>query len=467
MTPTSPPDAPDRRDVALIDRMVELAATQARLEAELAATICEFIDLRRAEPVDDVAADKGKVVPGEFAADEIAAALTWSTSRVTTTASRFRRIRVDLPHTAALWQSGRIDGFKAGKVAEAANRLTWPESVATLDAAAADRASSQTTTQLQQWLNRQVARFEPDQAERRHRRAHADRRVSTRSEPDGMGSLWAMAGAADLAAIDYRLTDLARKLGSDDPRSMDQRRTDLFVDLLTGRGYAGSAGSTGPSAGSVRAPAVAVVVPVQSLFGVDDTPGELADRSATIPAPLAREIAARPGTVFYRLLTDERGELLDVAQLGRFPSDLLGFAVNLRDGSCAWPTCSTGASKCDHDHTQPAPDGPTAARNLGPACRRHHRARTHADFDLQQPEPGVFVWRTPTGHRYLAESELLPVGQWPRPVVVDPLPTIGDPVDADAIDPPLWESSVRDLLEPRAGPEPLLAREAAALAAAL
>ena len=460
MTPTGPADAPDRRDVAMIDRMVELAATQARLEAELAATICEFIDLRRAEPVDDIAADKGKVVPGEFAADEIAAALTWSTSRVTTTASRFRRLRMDLPHTAALWQSGRIDGFKAGKVVEAANRLTWPESVATLDAATAERATSQTTTQLQQWLNRRVARLEPDQAERRHRRAHADRRVSTRTEPDGMGSLWAMAGAADLAAIDYRLTDLARKLGSDDPRSMDQRRTDLFVDILTGRDDADSAGSAGSSA-------VAVVVPVQSLLGVDDAPGELADRSATIPASLAREIAARPGTVFHRLLTDERGELLDVAQLGRFPSDLLGFAVNVRDGSCAWPTCSTPASKCDHDHSQPAPDGPTAARNLGPACRRHHRARTHADFDLQQPDPGVFVWRTPTGHRYLAESELLPVGQWPRPVVIDPLPPIGDRDDADATDPPLWESSVRDLLEPRAGPEPLLAREAAALAAAL
>jgi uncharacterized protein DUF222 len=425
MTATSSPDAPDRRDVALIDRMVELAATQARLEAELAATICEFVDLRRAEPVDDVAADKGKVVPGEFAADEVAAALTWSTSRVTTTASRFRRLRVDLPHTAALWQSGRIDGFKAGKVAEAANR--------------------------------QVARLEPDQAERRHRRAHADRRVSTRPEPDGMGSLWAMAGAADLAAIDHRLTDLARKLGSDDPRSMDQRRTDLFVDLLTGQGAAESAG----------APAVAVVVPVQSLFGVDDAPGELSDRSATIPAALAREIATRPGTLFYRLLTDERGALLDVAQLGRFPCDLLGFAVDMRDGRCAWPTCATPAAQCDHDHSEPAPDGPTAAWNLGPACRSHHRARTHAGFDLQQPEPGVFVWRTPTGHRYLAESEPLPVGAWPRPVVVDPLPPIGDRVETDVTDPPLWESSVRDLLEPRAGPDPLLISEAAAIAAAL
>jgi hypothetical protein len=59
----------------------------------------------------------------------------------------------------------------------------------------------------------------------------------------------------------------------------------------------------------------------------------LADRSASVPAPLAQQIAARPGTLFYRLLTDARGNLLDVTQLGRFPSDLLGFAVDVRDGT--------------------------------------------------------------------------------------------------------------------------------------
>lgn len=449
--------APERRDVGLIDRMVELAVTQARVEAELAATICEFVDLRRAELVADPAGEQGKVVPGEFAVDEVAAALGWSAHRVQTVAARLRRLRRDLPHTAALWRAGRIDGFKAAKLVEAANRLTRPESVTALDDAAADRAASQTPTQLQQWLHRRVARLEPDAAERRHRRAHADRRLTSRMDLDGMGSLWMAAGAADIAAIDTHLNGLARQLGGQDPRTMDQRRADLAVDLLTGH-YADPATGAASAAGA----AIGVVVPVQSLLGVDDTPGELADRSATVPAAFARDLAARPDTLFYRLLTDERGNLLDVTQLGRFPSNLLGLAVDVRDGTCRWPPCTSPADRCDHDHTIPTPHGPTTASNLGNSCRRHHRAKTHAGFTLDQPTPGVFVWQTPAGRRYYVEPEPLPLGHWPQPTIHDvhtPIEQLIDHTDTDNTGPPIHHTTIHDALGPRAGPEPLLRTE--------
>jgi hypothetical protein len=444
----APGDPSTPRDVALVERMIELDREQARLEAELAASICEFMDLRRSEPVPATAgAGKAKVLAGEFAADEIAAALGWSTHRVHDLARRCRRLRSDLPHSWGLWREGRIDGYKAGKIVQAADRLTHPESLATLDDEAADRAAYQTPTQLGRWLHRRVARLEPDQAERRHRRAMADRKVCTAMEPDGMGSLWMLAGAADISAIDANLTRLARGLGADDPRSMDQRRSDLAADLLSGR-------ATDLDAESAASPAVAIIVPIQSLMGVDDTPGELADRSASIPASLAREIAARPGTLFYRLLTDPRGNLLDVAQLGRFPSPLLRFAVDVRDGTCTWSTCTTSAAKCDCDHSRPHPDGPTAAANLGDECRRHHRANTHAGFSVEQPEPGVFVWATPTGHRYLVEPEPLPVGRWPAPSLADDHTPVADLihlVDVDATGPPLWEATVADALGPAVG----------------
>jgi hypothetical protein len=210
-----------------------------------------------------------------------------------------------------------------------------------------------------------------------------------------------------------------------------------------------------------------VIVPVQSLLGVDDTPGELIDRSNTVPASLAREIAARPGTLFYRLLTDPRGNLLDVTQLGRFPSRLLGHAIDVRDGTCRWNTCTTPADRCDCDHTLPAPEGPTSAANLGADCRRHHRAKTHAaGFGLEQPEPGTFVWTTPTGHRYLVEPEALPLGQWPTPVVIDettPIRQLIDLIDTDHPNPPLWESTVTDALPPHEGHQLLLAHQADAI----
>jgi hypothetical protein len=132
-------------------------------------------------------------------------------------------------------------------------------------------------------------------------------------------------------------------------------------------------------------------------------------------------------------------------------------AVDVRDGPCRWPTCTTVASRCDRDHTIPVPDGPTAAANLGSDCRRHHRAKTHDSYHVDQAEPGVFVWQTPTGHRYTVEPEPLPVGAWPLPVVPDhddtPLAELIDLIDLDDDNPYLDRSAVRDALGPRAGPE--------------
>ena len=57
-----------------------------------------------------------------------------------------------------------------------------------------------------------------------------------------------------------------------------------------------------------------------ALFGHSNTPGQLIDRSALVPAHTIRDLATQPGTRFYRLLTDDDGNLLDVTDLGRYPN---------------------------------------------------------------------------------------------------------------------------------------------------
>ena len=287
--------------------------------------------------------------------------LPWAGRRigVHSRARLYRRVAAGLPKTAALSRTGAIDGYRTGKVVEAADRLTRPESISDLDDKVAGRITDQTPTQLQRWLNRRVARIEPDAAEPRHRRAHADRRVCTEQGLDGMGSLWMAAGAADISAIDAHLTGLACGLGREDPRTMDQRRADLAVDLLSGC-HGASTDSKQAAAGS----ALGVVVPLQSLLGVDDTPGELADRSASVPAPLARQIAARPGTLFYRLLTDARGNLLDVTQ-----------PAGSRRICWAWPSTSATA--------------PAAGR---PAPRSHRGAIATTPFRSRTVRPPPPTW---------------------------------------------------------------------------
>jgi uncharacterized protein DUF222 len=378
---------------AELDRIVELQATIARAEAELAESMSAFVRSRRGS----------EVLGAEFAGDELAVALRWG--RVNARLGLVTTLGTDLPATWAAWRAGTIDGFAATKIAEARCRILDETLLPEFDRDAAVVAAGTSWGQLQSWLNRRVAADEPDQLEERYRRAFADRRVATSQDLDGMGRLWATTSAVDLAAIDYRLTRLAQDCGGDDPRTLEQRRADLFVDLLLGQ----SDDNKQPVASAT--PAVAVTVPVQSLVGADDVPGEIVG-GGPVPASVVREVAGRPGTLFFRLLTDARGDLLDVTQLGRFPSRLLGFAVDVRDQTCRFPGCTRPAAVCDCDHTIAHPAGPTAYRNLGYLCRRHHRCKQAPGYRVEQTTPGVFEWAMPTGHTYSVRRDPLPVGRW-------------------------------------------------------
>ncbi len=157
---------------------------------------------------------------------------------------------------------------------------------------------------------------------------------------------------------------------------------------------------------------VGVIVSVQSLFGFTETPGELADGSALVPAGVIRSLAGHEGTLFYRLLTDPTGNLLDVTEMGRFPSRKLTAAVRFRDGVCTSPVCHVAGQRCDLDHVVPWPKGPTAGWNLGAECRGDHRAKTHAGFGVTMTTDAT-TWTTPTGHRYTTPTDPLPVEEWP------------------------------------------------------
>ena len=196
-------------------------------------------------------------------------------------------------------------------------------------------ATTHTTAQLGTWLNRFVAKTEADQFAQRHARALKDRYVSVSHDPDGIAWINGLTSSVDASQIDALLTKEARALGASDPRSMDQRCADLSTDLLLGRSHIVD-GELKPGKGANMT--VGVVVPIDTLVGLSDAPGELLDRSASIPAAFVRELAAQPGTLFYRLLTDRLGRLLDVTEIGRFPSKRLGFALRVRDGECAFPT---------------------------------------------------------------------------------------------------------------------------------
>lgn len=159
---------------------------------------------------------------------------------------------------------------------------------------------------------------------------------------------------------------------------------------------------------------IGVVVPLSSLLGVTESGGELADRSGAVPAEALRQrigdgLGEGDEVLFTRLLTDDGGRLLDTTELGRHPSRRLAEAVSLRAGTCRHPTCTVRADQCDLDHHEPYPRGPTAGRNLDPACRRHHRGKTFAWLATVRDRDAV-DWTLPDASTYRCLDDPLPTG---------------------------------------------------------
>jgi hypothetical protein len=355
----------------ILDRIAVLEVERAKIEARIAAEMLDFDDVRRRESewTDDLTLRHMEM---SFAAEELGAVLHQPGQAVQVRLAEARRVRGRMPATWLAHLRGEIDGWKLRLIASTVGSLCEPDSMVQLDAKVVAYASTHTATQTKAWLRRFVARVEPDRHQVRTRRALADRQVWVGHEDDGVSWLHALLPTADAIRIDQSLTHQAKLLPADH-RTLDNKRADLLADLLMGRDGTGTA-----RAGAT----IAVKVPITTLAGLTDQPGESFDGQFALPADLVRDLAREPGTLFYRVLTDPLGHILDVAELGRFASSKLRVAVNVRDGTCGVPTCSRPATECDLDHEEPHPRGPTSGDNLRPLCRRHHRMKTHLDVDF-------------------------------------------------------------------------------------
>jgi Domain of unknown function (DUF222) len=82
------------------------------------------------------------------------------------------------------------------------------------------------------------------------------------------------------------------------------------------------------------------------------------------------------------------------------PSRKLKDVIRARTATCDAPGCGAQAIYCDLDHTLAHPDGPSCQCNLGPKCRRHHRAKQAPGWRVEQPEPGIVRWTLPNGRTH-------------------------------------------------------------------
>jgi hypothetical protein len=204
------------------------------------------------------------------------------------------------------------------------------------------------------------------------------------------------------------------------------------------------AGLRGPGAGGPppTAGTISLTVPLTTLLGLADTPGESAgygslDADAT--RLLARALAGHPATRWHITVTGPAGQALAhgtargpatpagtrpgasrgwtvavtaepittgtcrhrSAEPGYRPSPALQRLIRARTITCSGPGCRRSAARCDLDHTIPHDkDGPTCECNLAPLCRFCHRLKQAHGWKLRQATPGVMTWTTPAGRRY-------------------------------------------------------------------
>jgi len=290
--------------------LVGLLCAWDRVEAHAAARkLAAIAELARRTPAPEDA---------EFTADEIANALGESRSRAYELLGTADHLDTHLPGTKDALRDGTISLAKARLIATA-TALLDPDEAAAAEAGVLDRAAGLTPGGLRAAIARAVAEAAPEKARQRRETAARFARVERWAEDTGNAALMGRELPPDeVLAADQRITAWARELkaaGLDG--GMDELRARAYLDLLLGKdsrpGQDGAAVPPASPAGT--APAgfagrVTLTVPLGTLAGGADRPGELAGLGPVDPwlaRDLATAAAQNPATTWCVTVTDHQG----------------------------------------------------------------------------------------------------------------------------------------------------------------
>jgi hypothetical protein len=92
------------------------------------------------------------------------------------------------------------------------------------------------------------------------------------------------------------------------------------------------------------------------------------------------------------------------------PSDLLRHLTEIRDGTCARPGCSRPAARCDYEHAQSFESGGMTCECNGAMVDEHdHQIKQQPDWQVRQIAPAFREWTTPSGRSYTSQPRQYPV----------------------------------------------------------
>jgi hypothetical protein len=380
----------DRDRISGYDRVVLLRARARQIAHDQAEFYADINSIHEAED---------KVIPGEWTSDveeivasEIRAALTLTRRSADYHLGLASDLVRHLPQLGQALLEGRIDLAKARVIIEETAHLDQ-DTAQRVAGIALERAPAQTTGQLGARIRKLVILVDPDAAKTRYQEAVEERRISSSANPDGTANLHGLnLPAHRTGAAMRRLNRLAQAAKSaDDPRTMDQVRADVLMDLLQGKKSSHQGGARGT---------VDIQVDLTTLAGLAEEPGELRGFGPVI-ADIARQVAEeQPDSEWRYTITDHQGQVVHNGTTRRRPTADQARQVEARNPTCVFPGCRNPASECDLDHNQAwSEGGPTEVENLAPLCRHDHVIR-HRGWMIRQIRPGAYQWISPLGHKY-------------------------------------------------------------------
>ncbi len=362
----------------LLDRFL---ATRRRIAAETAhqlEILAEFASVDRDELDPD----------GEFSHLEIAAVARVSERHARDLMAVAKTATTRLPGILDALRAGEIDYHRLRRIVEATDVLS-DELATRVEAELLPQLGEWSPRQLSYRLRKAVDRADPEAAAARAAARQNARRVTHTDRDDGAGLL-RIQGDVERTQLAYRrVRTIAKQLKTaGDTRMLEQITADVALDCLAGKGFEHA---------KIH---VWLTLPATTALGVDDKPGYLAGYG-WLPAQRALRLAGQQDATWQRILTDpSSGHAVDVGRRKYRPPAALRDHVQARYMTCTAPGCCRPAFQCDLDHVVPFPQGPTNQQNMGPACRRHHRSKTHGGWQVRTTDDGGLMWTTKHGFEF-------------------------------------------------------------------
>jgi len=461
------------------DQLIGIISAARRLESRTAWTLMAAIG-------EFASRHPGSSPEDEFAADELADELHLTSLSAAGQMEFASAVAKRLPKTFAALAAGQIHPVHV-RIIEDETSILNDADAAKADQALAEVAPGMTFGELRHAAHKLVLKLDPEAAKKRKEAAKREAHVRRFRENSGNAGMVARELPSDevLASwqhVEQRALDL-RAAGL--PGSLQDLRVRAYLDLLQERdsrvapgsgsgsdsgpdqrppdGDPPSTGGSGPvprprpDAGPSLAALVTITIPLATLHGRSETPGE-ADGFGPLDGDDARDLAAAaarhprtrwcvtalnpdgtaaahgclpgrhpppgtgppgtgppgtgpPGLLATPLTPITRGPCDHArGEVGYHPSRTLVHLVRARNTRCTAPGCGRPAARCDLDHTVPWDQGGTTCEcDLAPLCRHHHRCKQAEGWWLEQPSPGVLVWRTPAGRTYTTSPTEYPI----------------------------------------------------------